>query len=163
MKKIFLILAILLATYKIAKSEEIYHNINIDKVYTSTDWSSKEEIRKLIDDYTLLLEYQKEFESCSTELTDISNCYDTIAEKVLTNLYMERDTNLNQYNQFKEIISKLYGLKNCRNKYDWPSGNICEKKTNSDTLAMIKKYIQDLLDDSKEKMFSYSTILKEYK
>ncbi len=41
MKKILLILLILATTQNIAKSDEIYHNINIDKVYNNGDWSSK--------------------------------------------------------------------------------------------------------------------------
>ena len=41
---------------------ELYHGIDIDEVYNSSDWSSKDKIKELIDDYTLLLQYQEEFE-----------------------------------------------------------------------------------------------------
>ena len=46
---------------------EIYHGIDIDKVYSQSDWSSKDKIKEIIDDYKLLLTYQKDFNDCSTQ------------------------------------------------------------------------------------------------
>lgn len=33
---------------------ELYHGIDIDAVYESSDWSSKEKIKELIDDYIFI-------------------------------------------------------------------------------------------------------------
>lgn len=142
---------------------ETYHGIDIDSVYKSSDWSSKEKIKEIIDDYTLLLQYQKELDSCTTEVPEVLGCYDKIAEKIVTNLYIYPEHNLTEYKQLKKALSDAYGLKNCRNKYAWPSGNICNIDRASDLSAALKDYIQDLINFSKEQMFSYSSILEEYK
>lgn len=142
---------------------EIYHGIDIEAVYKSSDWSSKEKVKEIIDDYTLLLQYQKELDSCTIEVPEVLGCYDKIAEKIVTNLYIYPEHNLTEYKQLKKALSDAYGLKNCRNKYAWPSGNICNIDRASDLSAALKDYIQDLINFSKEQMFSYSSILEEYK
>ena len=142
---------------------ELYHGIDIDAIYESNDWSSKEKIKEIIDDYTLLLQYQKELDNCPIELPDVLGCYDKVAEKIVTNLYVYPKNNVEQYKQLKKALSDAYGLKNCRNKYAWPSGNICEIDSDSDLADSLHKYIQDLLNFSKEKMFIYLPILEEYK
>ena len=142
---------------------ELYHGIDIDEVYNSSDWSSKDKIKELIDDYTLLLQYQEEFNSCPDVLPDVLGCYDKVAEKIVTNLYVYPEYNAKEYKQLKESLSNAYGLKNCRNKYAWPSGHICEDKSDSDLADSLKKYIQDLIDFTKKQMFTYSSILEEYK
>ena len=50
---------------------ETYHGINIDKVYLQSDWSSKDKIKEIIDDYSLLLTFQKDFNDCSTQNEEI--------------------------------------------------------------------------------------------
>ena len=142
---------------------EIYHGIDIDYIYEHNDWSSKEDIKHLIDDYTLLLQYQEEFNKCPDVLPDVLGCYDKVAEKIVTDLYVYPEHNINEYKQLKKALSDAYGLKNCRNKYAWPSGNICEIDRAADLSDALKKYIQDLIDFSKEQMFTYSSILEEYK
>ena len=106
---------------------EVYHGIDIDAIYESSDWSSKEKIKEIIDDYTLLLQYQKELDNCPIELPDVLGCYDKVAEKIVTNLYIYPKNNVEQYKQLKKALSDAYGLKNCRNKYAWPSGNILNR------------------------------------
>ena len=141
---------------------EIYHGIDIDYIYEHNDWNSKEDIKRLIDDYTLLSQYHDEFIRCPDVLPDVLDCYDKVAEKIVTNLYVYPKTNIEKYKQFKIALADAYGLKNCRNKYAWPSGNMCELDILSDMSDVLKKYIQDLIDFSKEKMFTYSPILQEY-
>ncbi|MBR1948701.1 MAG: hypothetical protein IKA30_02785 [Alphaproteobacteria bacterium] len=141
----------------------IYHGIDIDKIYEISDWNSKDDIKKLIDDYTLLLQYQKELNNCPIELPDVLDCYDKTAEKIITTLFVQTEYNLEIYKNFKKALSEFYGLKNCRNKYAWPSGQMCNIDKMSDVSNMLKKHIQDLIDFSKEKMFEYSPILEDYK
>ena len=161
MKKIVLIIGIFLTLSSNIKAE-VYHGIDIDQVYNSSDWNSKEEIKNLIDDYTLLLQYQDEFNNCPDLLPDNLKCYDKIAEKIVTNLYVYPEYNVKQYKQLKKALSDAYGMKNCRNKHTWPSGNLCEIDRMSDMSYALKKYIQDLLDFSKEKIILYS-IFDDYK
>ena len=162
MKKLVLSLIAILSLNINARAE-VYHGIDIDAIYESSDWSSKEKIKEIIDDYTLLLQYQKELDNCPLELPDVLGCYDKVAEKIVTNLYVYPKNNVEQYKQLKKALSDAYGLKNCRNKYAWPSGNICEIDSDSDLADSLHKYIQDLLNFSKEKMFIYLPILEEYK
>ncbi len=162
MKKLVLFLGVFLSLNTIALAE-LYHGIDIDTVYKSSDWNSKNDIKQLIDDYTLLLQYQREFNNCSDLLPDVLSCYDKVAQKIITNLYVQPEYNIENYKQLKEALSDAYGLKNCRNKYAWPSGHMCELDTLSDMSSILAKYIQSLLDYSKEKMFAYSSILEKYK
>ena len=143
---------------------ELYHGIDIDEVYNSSDWDSKESIKEIIDDYTLLLQYQAELDSCPIELPEVLGCYDKVAEKIVTSLYVYPEYNVKEYKQLKESLSNAYGLKNCRNKYAWPSGHICEIDSDSELSDALKKYIQDLIDKCKNEMkFYYPHIIKNYK
>ncbi|MBR1601619.1 MAG: hypothetical protein IJ677_08610 [Alphaproteobacteria bacterium] len=118
MKKFILILGLFLS-FSASAWAELYHGIDIDEVYNSSDWSSTDKIKELIDDYTLLLQYQEEFNNCPDVLPDVLGCYDKVAEKIVTNL-------------FKIALADAYGIKNCRNKYAWPSGRMCELDILSD-------------------------------
>jgi len=159
MKKLFFLFTILLS-FNI--SAEIYHGINIDAVYNDSDWSSKEDIKRLIDDYTSLIQYQNELDNCPDILFENIQCYDKIAEKIITNLYVYPEVNLKQYTQLKKTISDAFELKNCHNKYTWPAGNLCDIESISNLADFLRKYLQDLISSAKEKMFIYSPILKKY-
>ena len=162
MKKFILILGFCLA-FSVNVRAELYHGIDIDEIYNSSDWSSKDKIKELIDDYTLLLQYQEEFNNCPDVLPDVLECYDKVAEKIVTNLYVYPETNIEKYKQFKIALADAFGIKNCRNKYAWPSGHMCELDILSDMSNILKKYITDLIGFSKEQMFTYSSILEKYK
>ena len=143
-------------------SAEIYHGIDIDSVYNSSDWSSTANIKELIDDYTLLLSYQNELNSCPDILPENLRCYDQIAKKIIAHLYMYPEDNLKQYERFKEVASEAFELKNCRQKYAWPAGNLCDFESNSNLAYFLREYIQNLITSSKEKMLIYSPILEKY-
>ena len=162
MKKFVLILG-LCFMFSANTRAELYHGIDIDEIYNSSDWSSKDKIKELIDDYTLLLQYQEEFNNCPDVLPDVLECYDKVAEKIVTNLYVYPKTNIEKYKQFKIALADAFGIKNCRNKYAWPSGHMCELDILSDMSNILKKYITDLIYLSKEQMFTYSSILEKYK
>ncbi len=142
---------------------EIYHGIDIDKVYLQSDWSSKDKIKEIIDDYSLLLTFQKDFNDCSTQNEEIFFCYDNIAEKILKNLYVYPENNIKVYQQFKQTLIDAYSIQSCLNKYEWPSGNLCEVNSRPETLKILHSYIQGLINSSKEKMLSYLPELKNYK
>ena len=161
MKKLVLILGLCLMLDANAWAE-VYHGIDIDAIYESSDWNSKDDIKQLIDDYTLLLQYQEEFNNCPDLLPDVLDCYDAVAEKIVTNLYVQPEYNVEDYKQLKKALSDDYGLKNCRNKYAWPSGHMCEFDMLSDMRHALATYIQNLIDSCKEKMIKYSSILEKY-
>lgn len=162
MKNFLLIFSIYLISIS-AASAEIYHGIDIDSVYNNSDWSSKSDIKEFIDDYTLLLAYQSELDNCPNLLPENLHCYDQIAKKIMTNLYVYPEDNLKQYEQLKESALEAFGLKNCRQKYTWPAGNLCDLESSSNLADFVKGYIQNLITSSKEKMLIYSPILEKYR
>ena len=162
MKKILFILGMAILTQNTAYSKT-YHNIDIDYIYKTNEWDSKAKMKKIIDDYTLLLQYQTEFDNCPELLPDLFPCYDKIAEKILTNLYVYPDENLKYYRLYKQALSEAYGMLHCRNKYGWPAGNICEVKRMDDMSEQLKNYIQSLLNENKENMLEFYPMLNDYK
>lgn len=142
---------------------EIYHGIDINEVYSRSDWSSKEKIKEIIDDYTLLCLYQTELDGCLEQAGKRFFCYNEIAEKILKNLYVYPDDNIIIYKQFVQTLSKAYSIQSCSNKYEWPSGNLCETTNKLEVLKMVHSYIQDLINSCKEKMLFYLPEIKNYK
>ena len=71
MKKVGIIcLTILLLSFKV--NAQILHGINIDEIYNKSDWNSKGEIVAIVEDYGLMLNYQKNLENCFTSTQKIS-------------------------------------------------------------------------------------------
>ena len=162
MRKGVLVFAITML-FSLNVDAEIYHGIDIDKVYSQSDWSNIDKIKEIIDDYKLLLTYQKDFNDCSTQKDGIFFCYDNVAEKILKNLYVYPENNIKVYQQFKQTLTNAYSIQSCLNKYEWPSGTLCEVNSRPDTLKVLHSYIQGLINSSKEKMLSYLPELKNYK
>ena len=107
--------------------------------------------------------YQKDFNDCSTQKDEIFFCYDNIAEKILKNLYVYPENNIKVYQQFKQTLTDAYSIQSCLNKYEWPSGNLCEVNSRPEILKVLHSYIQGLINSSEEKMLSYLPELKNYK
>ena len=105
MKKVALIFTLTLL-FSFNVYAEIYHGIDIDKVYDQSDWSSKDKIKELIDDYSLLLTYQEEFNACPKQYNKIFSCYDKITEKILRNLYVYPNNTIKTYQEFRKILLK---------------------------------------------------------
>ncbi len=162
MKKILLIFGTIMLLQNISYAQT-YHNIDIDYIYKTNDLDSKTKIKEIIDDYTRLLQYQTEFDNCPELLPDLFPCYDKIAEKILTNLYVYPDENLKDYKQYKQALSEAYGLLHCRSKYSWPAGTICDIKRQDDMSEQLKNYIQSLLNENKENMLELYPMLNDYK
>ena len=163
MKKIWVVCALSFWVLVASVKAEIYHGIDIDDIYSKSDWSSKDNIKKAIDDYTLLLQYQDDFTQCSESTSASLTCYDTLSEGILNNFYVYPEANIKKYHQFKESLIEVYTAQDCNNKYLWPSGNLCDVKSNTNIRKMLNEYVQDLLDAAKEFMISYLPSLREYK
>lgn len=158
MKKFILILG-LLSVFSSTARAEIYHGIDIDTVYKSSDWSSKEKIKEIIDDYTLLLQYQKECNACSGEKTEIFDCYDKVAAKIIKHFYAGNiDDNLKNYNDYVKATSSAYGIVYCLNKYRVPSGTVCNQENQTNTWKFVERYIKDMLQSIEQILLKYSFI-----
>ena len=161
MKKIVLILGFFLC-FNVNAWAELYHGIDIDTVYESSDWSSKEKIKKIIDDYNLLLQYQKKLYLCSGEVEKLS-CMDTLTENIIKNFYDDNvEQNLNDYHNYVKSASAVYGIVYCLNKYRIPSGTMCNQETIEKTWKIVEQYDKDLLQSVEQILSGYS-FLKEYK
>ena len=161
MKKFVLILGLVLSLNSNAIAE-VYHGIDIDAVYNSSDWDSKESIREIIDDYTLLLQYQKKLHLCS-EKVEKSSCMDTLTENIIKDFYnYNLEQNLNDYHNYVKSTSAVYGIVYCLNKYRVPSGSMCNQEAIGKTWDIIKQYDKDLLQSVAQILNGYS-FLEEYK
>ena len=65
MKKFILILTFCLWCLISNVQAKLYHGIDIDDIFAKSDWNSKDEIKGIIDDYTLLLQYNSELSQCA--------------------------------------------------------------------------------------------------
>ena len=142
---------------------QTYHNIDIDAVFAQSDWSSKDKIKATIDDYTLLTTYQTEFNNCTTQASDISSCYDKVAEKILTDFYVYPAESLKAYQDFKTSLNNVYTNQFCTNKYAWPGGSLCSAESHPSTLKALHFYIQSLIDHCRQTLQSFLPALKDYR
>ena len=140
MKKFIVILGIFFLFGARYVRAELYHGIDIDAVYNSSDWSSKEKIKEIIDDYTLLLEYQNTLTLCDFYNGNMNN-------------------NLNIYHNFVTSISEAYGIIYCLDKYKFPAGTICNQENSVNTQKFIKQYITEMLQSIEQELIKYSFIL----
>ena len=141
---------------------ETYHGIDIDKVYSQSDWSSKDKIKNIIDDYTLLLQYKIELNQC-VENENQLNCMDNLSQNILQHFYnYNYKNNINSYRNYVKSTFAVYGVAYCLNKYNIPSGTICEQEKNTQVNKVIKQYIEILLSQI-EKQISIFSFIKDYK
>ena len=157
MKKLVLILELILGLC--AKTEaKIYHGIDIDAVYESSDWSSKEKIKEIIDDYTLLLQYEKELPLCYQNSEKLS-CINNLAENSIKHFYVgNTNDNLKNYNNYVKSTYASYGILYCLNKYKIPSGTMCNQENNARVWKIIEEYINEMLQQIKQDILKYSFI-----
>ena len=162
MKKLFIItlLCCFISDYSFAN--EIIHGIDIDKVYNSSDWSSREHIKSIINDYSLLQKYKQELSLCEKN-TERQECLDQLAENILTHFYnFNLENNLNMDHDYVKSISAAYGVVYCLNKYMTPSGTMCNQENIGTTWEMVELYIKDLLQSVEHKLLGYS-FLSDFK
>ena len=157
------LLAIVLNTFFVYVSmAKIYHGINIDDVYHNGDWSSKEKIIDIIDDYTLLLEYQTELSKCESDNPSIE-CLDTLAEKILNRFYAyDIEQSIANYHNYVKATFGAYGVAYCLNKYLIPSGTVCHQENYGKTFDVIVEYLGTLLEQTNKEITDFNFI-KNYK
>ena len=161
MKKIVLVLGIFL-TLSLNVKAEVYRGIDISRVYTSSDWSSKDKIKDIINDYSLLLQYQKELSLCSKEPEKLI-CMNSLTEDIIKNFYNHNlEQNLNNYHNYVKATASAYGVIYCLNKYRFPSGTMCNQETQVKIQETIEQYAKDLLQSVKQIFLGYS-FLQDYK
>ncbi len=145
MKKIGTILIIILLSISAAKAKEVIHGIDVDEVYNSGDWSSKEYIKQLINDYTLFIQLKKQLRKCPEDQSDKVKCIDTITQKILQNFYTDYTINLNNYHEFKEISQKIYSVPYCLDKFSGAGGEMCKIDTEIHVSNILNTYAETLL------------------
>ena len=161
MKKIVFILGIFL-TLSLNAEAEVYHGIDIDRVYNSNDWSNKKKIKEIINDYNLLLQYQKKLSLCSKE-TERLTCMNALTEDIIKSFYNYNFVqNINDYHNYVKSTTSAYGIIYCLNKYKIPSGTICNQETMGKTWEIIEQYDKDLLQSVEKTLISYE-FLQDYK
>ena len=166
MKKSFLIFFLLgiflclnvSASEKSIDAKEIIHGIDIEQVYSSSDWHSKEQIKTIINDYTLLLKYNQHLTQCSQNEEEL-NCINTLAENIITHFYKHNlNKNLNDYHNYVKSTSAAYGVAYCLNKYRTPSGTMCNQETIGKTTEIMEQYVKDLLNSIEQVLLNYEFI-----
>ena len=157
MKKIILVFTIFLSLYTNANAD-IYHGIDIDAVYNSSDWSNKDKIREIIDDYTYTLHYKDQLNHCTKNLERF-NCMDILAEKIITHFYnYEMKINLQAYHNYVNAIFEAYGTIYCRNKYNIPAGTLCNVENEGKSAKLIEQYLNDLILQIQKNIFEFDFI-----
>jgi len=97
MKILFILLSVLYSFKStITQANEIYYGIDVNEIVTKND-ILYDNVKNTIDDYTLLLQYELEFNNCTANITQNKNCYDDIANKILKKFYMYSDVSVKQY------------------------------------------------------------------
>lgn len=163
MKKIFLILGLMLALINPAQAEELYHNISIEDVYNQGDWSSQDEIKHLVNEYSLFLELQENVKMCPIELPDCITCYEDIVRKILKNFYTDFDNSWSDYINFKQSAEKAYETPSCHDRLSGSSGSMCYVDTMQYVAELIKNYATVLLSNRRHLFEEYYPFLHNYK
>lgn len=157
MKKIALILGAFLA-FSATAWAEIYHGVDIDTIYNSSDWSGKDKIKEIIDDYIFLQQHKSSLQEC-LETADKTECMDNVAEDVIRHFYNHNvNENLNNYYTFKKSVFAAYGIIYCLNKYQTPSGTMCNQENIAKSQNIVEQYINDLLQNAEQILNKYNFV-----
>lgn len=162
MKKIGTILIIILLSISAAKAKEVIHGIDIDEVYNSGDWSSKDKIKEIIEDYTLLQLYKLKLIKC-TESTEKLDCQNQTLNNIIKHFYSHNAENDMQiYENYINTINSVYEIAYCQNKYSIPPGTGCLQEARAKTEKILQQYVEFLLLQIEQKISLYN-FLKNYK
>ncbi len=161
MKKLAVIFTLTLL-FSFNSRAETYHGIDIDKVYTQSDWSSKDKIKEIIDDYSLLLQFKNDLNQCNTNSNQFE-CMDKLTQNIMLHFYSyNSENNIKEYQNYVKSAFAVYGIAYCLNKYNIPSGTVCEQEKNAQVKEAIKQYIGILLSQIEQRLNIFSFI-KDYK
>lgn len=141
---------------------ETYHGIDIDKVYSQSDWSNKDKIKEIVDDYSLLLQFKKDLNQCQGNDHPIE-CMNQLAQNIMQHFYhYNYKNNIQDYQNYVKSTLAVYGVAYCLKKYNIPAGTVCEQEKNTQVCEVIKQYIETLLSQI-EKQISIYSFIKDYK
>ena len=159
MKKIRILLSIAIVLFFSTNTfAEVYHGIDIDQIYARSDWNNKDEIKEIIDDYALLLQYRKELSLCSHDKEKLL-CMDKLAENIIKHFHAGNMVdNINSYHAYVKATSSAYGVVYCLNKYRVPSGTICNQENTANTWDFVERYIKDIMQQIEQNLSKYSFI-----
>ena len=161
MKKFILILAVFLGCTINNVQAKLYHGIDIDDVFAKSDWNSKDEIKDIIDDYSLLLQYNSELSKCADNHN--LDCLNVLAEKIIKHFYyFNYEANRGNYQNYVKATFSAYGTIYCLNKYNMPSGTMCNQENEAKTTDVITEYVKTLLLQVEQKIKS-NDFLASYK
>lgn len=161
MKK-FVFIFTLTMLFSLNVCAETYHGIDIDKVYSQSDWSSKDKIKEIIDDYKLLLQFKEDLNKCHEDSNQFE-CMNNLTQNIMLHFYhYNYENNINDYQNYVKLTLTVYGVAYCLNKYNIPAGTICEQEKNVQVREVIKQYIETLLSQI-EKQISVFSFIKDYK
>lgn len=132
-----------------------YHGIDIDEIYNTSDWNSKNEIKNLIDNYILLTKLKNKFSNCPINTPDSIACYDEINQKLLQHFYMDFDENLTDYNNYRITLTKAYLIPCQRIKMIGISGKMCHIDAQNLVAKKLKEY-------TKTHIYHIDNILSQY-
>ena len=95
---------------------EMVSGIDVDKVYNSGDWSSKEKIKDIINDYSLLLQYKQKLLLCNSNKENLS-CLNELTKDIINSFYnFNKEKNIKEYYNYVNSVSTVYGIVYCLNK-----------------------------------------------
>ena len=161
MRKVAFIFALTML-FSVNTYAEIYHGIDIDKVYAQSDWSSKDKIKEAIDDYELLLQFKEDVNQCQSNNHPIE-CMNQLAQNIMQHFYSHNyENSIQDYQNYVKSTLAVYGVAYCLNKYNFPAGTVCEQEKNAQVYEVIKQYIETLLSQI-EKQISIYRFIKDYK
>ena len=123
-----------------AYANNLYYGIDIDEIYNTSEWNSKEDIKSLIDNYILLKTIKNKFSNCPDSIPDNIVCYDEINHQILQNYYIDFEENWNDYNNYRSAIQKSYSILCQRIKIIGTSGEICHINAQSNVAKNLKEY-----------------------
>ncbi len=161
MKRFYFIFTVILL-FSFNAYAEIYHGIDIDKVYNQSDWSGKDKIKEIIDDYSLLRQFNSDLNRCAKNSNQF-DCMDNLTQNIMQHFYHDNyENNINDYRNYVKSTLAVYGVAYCLNKYDIPSGTVCEQEKNAHANKLIRQYIETLLFQVENKINIFNFI-KDYK
>ena len=159
MKKFLIFFSFLfILNIQFVKASNLYHGIYIDEIYNSSDWSSKEKIKNLVDDYMLLHQYEDKLNTCNNN--KLESCYDDIAQNIINHFCTYPENEIKEYNEFKENSLKFYTSIACTDKNIGVSGNLCYIDGLPYHRETMNLLIKNLIKNHKEKIL---VILPELK
>ena len=150
MKKFLIFFSfVFILNIQFVKASNLYHGIDIDEIYNSSDWSSKEKIKNLVDDYMLLHQYEDKLNTCNNNL---ESCYDDIAQNIINHFCTYPENEIKEYNEFKENSLKFYTSIACTDKNIGVSGNLCYIDGLPYHRKTMNLLIKNLIKNHKEKI-----------